>query len=126
MSFWAIAPNNCDGADKLAAALACFVLDDPNFRVSPESNSGDTLIAGMGQSHLQVYVERIETAYPSEWIVGRPSVAFQERLSKSVNFEHQFKRMNGGPGQFAYVVGRMEPLDTDDGLLFDGSCARLD
>ena len=117
----AIAPRNRDDADKLAAALARFVRDDPTFSVSTAADSGETLIAGMGQLHLQVYVERIETDYQCECIVGKPSVAYQERPSKSVEFEHQFKKMTGGPGQFAYIVGRMEPLDGDEGFLFDDS-----
>ena len=117
----AIAPKNRDDADKLAAALARFVRDDPTFSVSTASDSGETLIAGMGQLHLQVYVERIETDYQCECIVGTPSVAYQERPSKSVDFEHQFKKMTGGPGQFAYIVGRMEPFDSDEGFLFDNT-----
>ena len=114
-----IAPVNRDDADKLAAALARFVREDPTFSVSTASDSGETLIAGMGQLHLQVYVERIETDYDCQCIVGTPSVAWQERPSRSVNFEHQFKKMTGGPGQFAYIVGRMEPLDGDDWFTFE-------
>ena len=111
-----IAPKNRDDADKLAAALARFVREDPTFSVSTATDSGETLIAGMGQLHLQVYVERIETDYGFECIVGAPSVAYQERPSRSVDFEHQFKKMTGGPGQFAYIVGRMEPADGDEAV----------
>ena len=116
-----IAPKNRDDADKLAAALARFVREDPTFSVSTASDSGETLIAGMGQLHLQVYVERIETDYECECIVGTPSVAYQERPSRSVDFEHQFKKMSGGPGQFAYIVGRMDPLEGDGGFAFEDS-----
>ncbi len=116
-----IAPKNRDDADKLAAALARFVREDPTFSVSTASDSGETLIAGMGQLHLQVYVERIETDYDCECIVGTPSVAYQERPSRSVNFEHRFKKMTGGPGQFAYIIGRMEPLVGDEGFAFEDS-----
>jgi len=114
----AIAPKNRDDADKLAAALARFVREDPTFSVSTDSQSGETLIAGMGQLHLQVYVERIEMDYECECIVGTPSVAYQERPSLPVDFEHQFKKMSGGPGQFAQIVGRMELLDSDTGFVF--------
>jgi len=114
-----IAPVNRDDADKLAAALARFVREDPTFNVSTASDSGETLIAGMGQLHLQVYVERIETDYDCECIVGTPSVAYQERPSRSVDFEHQFKKMTGGPGQFAYIVGRMDPADGDEVFAFE-------
>ena len=117
----AIAPRNRNDADRLAEALARFVRDDPTFRVSTDEDSGETLIAGMGQLHLQVYVERIETDYKCECIVGTPSVAYQERPSRSVDFEHQFKKMTGGPGQFAYIVGRMEPLENDECFWFEES-----
>ena len=116
-----IAPKNRDDADKLSAALARFVREDPTFSVSTASDSGETLIAGMGQLHLQVYVERIETDYDCECIVGTPSVAYQERPSRSVNFEHQFKKMTGGPGQFAFIVGQMEPADGDETFAFEDS-----
>ena len=116
-----IAPKNRDDADKLSAALARFVREDPTFSVSTASDSGETLIAGMGQLHLQVYVERIETDYDCDCIVGTPSVAYQERPSRSVNFEHQFKKMTGGPGQFAFIVGRMEPADGDETFAFEDS-----
>jgi len=113
-----IAPQNRDDADKLAAALARFVREDPTFSVTTDSDSGETLIAGMGQLHLQVYIERIETDYKCPCVVGAPSVAYQERPSRPVDFEHQFKKMSGGPGQFAYIVGRMEPFDGDDRFAF--------
>lgn len=114
-----IAPVNRDDADKLAAALARFVREDPTFSVSTAADSGETLIAGMGQLHLQVYVERIETDYDCECQIGTPSVAYQERPSRSVDFEHQFKKMTGGPGQFAYIVGRMVPVDGDEVFVFE-------
>ena len=114
-----IAPVNRDDADKLAAALARFVREDPTFSVSTAADSGETLIAGMGQLHLQVYVERIETDYDCECQVGTPSVAYQERPSRSVDFEHQFKKMTGGPGQFAHIVGRMSPIDGDEVFAFE-------
>ena len=113
-----IAPENRDDTEKLATALARFVRDDPTFSVSSASDSGETLIAGMGQLHLQVYVERLETDYQCKCIVGQPSVAYQERPEKPVDFEHQFKKMTGGPGQFAFIAGRMEPLESDDGFVF--------
>ena len=116
-----IAPESRDDTDKLAAALARFVREDPTFSVSTASDSGETLIAGMGQLHLQVYIERIETDFDCKCIVGTPSVAYQERPSRPVDFEHQYKKMTGGPGQFAYIVGRMEPLVGDESFAFEES-----
>jgi elongation factor G len=119
-----IAPQNRDDADKLAAALTRFVREDPTFSVQSSKDCGETLIAGMGQLHLQVYVERIETEFDCKCIVGAPSVAYQERPSRIDEFEHHFKKMSGGPGQFAYIVGRLDPLkgevgDCDSGFAFE-------
>ena len=116
-----IAPKKREDADKLAAALGRFVREDPTFSVSTASDCGETLIAGMGQLHLQVYVERIEEDFDCLCIVGTPSVAYQERPSRVVDFEHQYKKMTGGPGQFAHIVGRLEPATGDEAYSFEHS-----
>ncbi len=113
-----IAPKNRDDADKLAAALANLAKSDPTFRVSTSATCGQTLIAGMGQLHLQVRVEEIESDFDCPCIVGTPVVAYQERPGRVVEFEHQFKKMTGGPGQFARISGRLEPTD-DEAYLFE-------
>jgi elongation factor G len=107
----AIAPENRDDADKLALALERLTREDPTFQVVADADSGETLIAGMGQLHLQVYVERIEEEYGCKCIVGSPSVTYQERPSKPVEFAHQFRKQTGGPGQFAKVVGATDVLE---------------
>ena len=104
-----IVPKNREDTDKLASALACLARNDPTFRVSTSSDCGETLIAGMGQLHLQVCVEKIE-GLGCPCIVGQPNVAYQARPSVAVDFEHQLKKMTGGPGQFAQIIGRLEPL----------------
>lgn len=115
-----IAPKNRDDADKLGAALASLAKSDPTFRVSTSSECGETLIAGMGQLHLQVRVEEIEKDFDCPCITGTPGVAYQERPSRVVEFEHQFKKMSGGPGQFARIVGRMAPIG-DESYSFEHS-----
>jgi len=114
-----IAPQKREDADKLAAALARFVRNDPTLKVSTDSDCGETLIAGMGQLHLQVYVERIQNEFDCPVIIGSPSVAYQERPSRAVDFQHQFKKMTGGPGQFAQIVGRLDPIVGEEAYSFE-------
>ena len=114
-----IAPKSRDDADRLAAALACLAKNDPTFRVSTSADCGETLIAGMGQLHLQVRVQEIVEDFDCPCIVGTPGVAYQERPSRVVEFEHQFKKMTGGPGQFARIVGRLEPIDGEEAYSFE-------
>ena len=116
-----IAPVNREDADKLAKALDRFRREDPTFRVMSDADTGETLIAGMGQLHLDVYVERIRNDYGCECVVGRPRVAYRERPSRSISFEHKLKKMTGGPGMFAHIIGRLEvlPDDCEDTFVFE-------
>lgn len=116
-----IVPKNREDIDKLASALACLAKNDPTFRVSTNSDCGETLIAGMGQLHLQVCVEKIEKEFDCPCFVGQPNVAYQERPSVAVDFEHQLKKMTGGPGQFARIVGRLEPAVGEQAYSFERS-----
>ena len=117
----AIAPEQRKDADRLAKALDRFRREDPTFQVSTDSETGETLIAGMGQLHLDVYIERIESDYGCRCVVGHPRVAYKERPTKSVSFEHRLKKMTGGPGMFAQITGRLEllPDDMDEGFAFE-------
>ncbi len=108
-----IEPIKRDGADKLAKALERFRREDPTFRVMSDDESGQTLIAGMGQLHLEIYVERIRREYKVDCIVGDPRVAYRERPTRSVEFDYKHKKQTGGSGQFAHVKGRLEPLPED-------------
>ena len=114
-----IAPKRRADASKLAKALDRFRREDPTFRVSADSETGETLIAGMGQLHLEVYVERIKTDYGCECIVGHPRVAYKESPTRATTFEHRLKKMTGGPGMFAHIFGRLEPILDDEDVEFD-------
>lgn len=105
-----IAPKDRDDADRLAKALECFRRQDPTFRVSTDAQTDETLIAGMGQLHLDVYVERLRDEHQCECLIGPPLVAYKQRPNRAVNFNHKLKKQSGGPGQVGHVVGRMEPL----------------
>ena len=116
-----IAPEKRDDADKLGKALDRFRKEDPTFRVTTDPETGETLIAGMGQLHLDVFVQRIEDDYDCKCVVGHPRVAYKERPTASVEFEHTLKKMTGGPGQFARIVGRLEvlPDDSPENFVFE-------
>ena len=108
-----IEPLKRDGADKLAKALERFRREDPTFRVMSDKESGQTLIAGMGQLHLEIYTERIKREYKVECVVGEPKVAYRETPTKEVEFDYKHKKQTGGSGQYAHVKGRLVPLPED-------------
>ncbi|TWU07356.1 Elongation factor G [Symmachiella macrocystis] len=108
-----VEPLKRDGADKLAKALQRFRREDPTFRVETDQESAQTIIAGMGQLHLEVYLERIRREYKVECLVGEPRVAYRESPTRPVEFNHKHKKQTGGSGQFAHIVGKLTPLPED-------------
>ena len=116
-----IEPLKRDGADKLAKALDRFRREDPTFRLFTDEETGQTIIAGMGQLHLEIYVERIKREYKVECLVGEPRVAYREYPTKEVEFDYKHKKQTGGSGQFAHVKGRLVPLPlgTPEAYIFE-------
>ncbi|MFK7768733.1 MAG: elongation factor G [Mariniblastus sp.] len=114
-----IAPEKREDAAKLGKALDRFRKEDPTFQVTSDPKTGETLIAGMGQLHLDVYVQRIKDDYDCKCVVGQPRVAYKERPTATVEFEHTLKKMTGGPGQFAHIVGRLEVLAENSEVGFE-------
>ena len=108
-----VEPLRRDGADRLGKALDRFRREDPTFHVSTDPETGETIIAGMGQLHLDVYIERIRREYGVDCLVGTPKVAYRERPTREVEFNFRHKKQTGGSGQFAHVVGRLVPLPDD-------------
>ncbi|MEX0700770.1 MAG: elongation factor G [Planctomycetales bacterium] len=108
-----IEPLKRDGADKLSKALERFRREDPTFRVSTDEETGQTIIAGMGQLHLDIYVERIRREYGVDCLVGEPRVAYRECPTRAVDYDFRHKKQTGGSGQFAHIKGRLEPLPED-------------
>lgn len=108
-----IEPAKRDDADKLGKALERFRREDPTFHVLSDEETNQTLIAGMGQLHLDVYVERIKREYKCECIIGEPRVSYRERPTQRVEFNHKRAKQSGGSGQYGHVVGVMEPLPDD-------------
>lgn len=114
-----IEPSKRDDADKLVKALERFRREDPTFHVFSDEETNETLIAGMGQLHLDVYVERIKREYKCECNIGEPRVSYKERPTKQVEFNHKRKKQSGGSGQYGHVVGVMEPLPDDSPVNYE-------
>ncbi len=106
----AVAPRRTTDRDKLSKALHRFMREDPTFRVRVDPESGETLIAGMGELHLDIYVERIRREYGVALDTGRPKVSYREAPTRAVPFNHRHRKQTGGSGQYAHIVGRLEPL----------------
>jgi len=115
-------PSRSD-ADKLGKALQRFRKEDPTFRVRTDQETNQVLIAGMGELHLEVYIERIRREYQVEVEVGAPKVSYREAPTVGCEFNYKHKKQTGGSGQFAHIVGRIEPIPTDseDGFEFEES-----
>ncbi|RMF88748.1 MAG: elongation factor G [Planctomycetota bacterium] len=118
-----IAPVDRSGADRLAKALSRFRREDPTLRVSTDEESGETLIAGMGELHLDVYIERLRREHKVEVLVGPPKVNYREAPTCETEFNVRHRKQTGGSGQYAHVVGRMGPVpeDCEESFLFEES-----
>jgi elongation factor G len=95
-------------------ALNRFQKEDPTFRVHVDSESKETIISGMGELHLQIYVERMKREYNVECLTGKPRVAFRETITQPAKFNYTHKKQSGGAGQFGRVVGQLEPMSRDE------------
>jgi elongation factor G len=109
----AISPAKRADQDKLAKALNRFMREDPTFRVHQDKETGETIISGMGELHLEIYVERIKREYKVECTVGMPKVSYREAPTKVTSYNYKHKKQTGGSGQYAHVVGTLEPLPED-------------
>ncbi len=107
----AIEASNKLSADRLAKALNRFIREDPTFRVYIDPESKQTIIQGMGELHLDVYVERMKREYRVEVVTGRPQVAYREAITVRADFDYTHKKQTGGAGQFGRVIGYLEPFD---------------
>ncbi len=110
----AIKPVDKKSADNMSKALNRFVKEDPTFKsfVDPESN--ETIIRGMGELHLEIYIERMKREYKVELETGMPQVAYRETITQAANFDYTHKKQTGGAGQYGRVAGIMEPSSEKD------------
>jgi elongation factor G len=97
--------------DKLAKALNRFMREDPTFRVHVDHETSETIISGMGELHLEIYVERIRREYKVDCTVGAPKVSYREAPTRETPFNYKHKKQTGGAGQFAHIVGKLIPMD---------------
>lgn len=104
-----IAPKNNKDSGSFSKAMNRFQREDPTFRVHVDTESSETIISGMGELHLDIYVERMRREYRCECVTGQPQVAYRETMTEHVPFDHTLKKQTGGPGDFARIVGWMEP-----------------
>jgi elongation factor G len=109
-----INPLSRDGADRLSKALQRFRKEDPTFNVYTDEETGETVIAGMGELHLEIYVERIRREYRVEVEVGAPKVSYREAPTVTASFDHKRKKQTGGSGQYGHVVGHMGPMTEEE------------
>lgn len=114
----AIEPKTKGDQEKMGLALSRLAQEDPSFRVSTDHESGQTIIGGMGELHLEVIVERLKREFAVECNVGAPQVAYRETIKKSIEQEGKFVRQSGGRGQFGHVWLRIEPRESGEGYEF--------
>ncbi|MBW2500620.1 MAG: elongation factor G [Deltaproteobacteria bacterium] len=112
----AIKPVDQKSADNMGKALGRFVREDPTFRAEVDQESNETVISGMGELHLEVYVERMKREYSCEVETGQPQVAYRETITQPTEFSYTHKKQTGGSGQYGKVAGIVSPiLDDDEG-----------
>ena len=114
----AIEPKTKDMQEKMALALAKLSREDPSFKVSTNEETGQTLIAGMGELHLEIIVDRLLREFKVEANVGNPQVSYRETIRKPVNAEGKYIRQSGGKGQYGHCLIKMEPLERGAGYEF--------
>lgn len=119
----AVAPKSKEAAANFSKALNKFTREDPTFRVHRDEESSETIISGMGELHLEVYMERMKREFACEVIAGKPQVAYRETITRKADYDYTHKKQTGGSGQYAKVVGFMEPLplDSDKTYVFENN-----
>lgn len=109
-----IRPKHTKDTPNFSKAISRFQREDPTFRVHVDTESGESIISGMGELHLDIYVERMKREYKVEVITGQPQVAYRETIQNHVPFDHLLKKQTGGAGDYARVVGFLEPTEPSE------------
>jgi elongation factor G len=117
----AVEPRTKADQEKMGIALGKLAQEDPSFRVHTDEESGQTIISGMGELHLDILVDRMKREFKVEANVGRPQVAYRETIRKEVEAEGKFVRQSGGRGQYGHVKIRMAPMESGAGYEFDNA-----
>jgi len=114
-----IKPKDTTAQDRMGKALNRFMKEDPTFRVSSDPETGDTVIAGMGELHLDVYIERMRREYRADVEVGAPNVSYREAPTIEATYDYKHKKQSGGSGQYGHVIGRLIPLPDDSEVAYE-------
>lgn len=109
----AISPKDKGSQSNFSKALGKFSREDPTFKVHRDDENNETIISGMGELHLEIYVERMKREFNCECLVGKPQVNFRETVTQRAEINYTHKKQSGGAGQFARILGFMEPVDGD-------------
>ncbi|EKK03498.1 translation elongation factor G [Rhodopirellula baltica SH28] len=109
----AVNPLNRGDGDKMSKALQRFRKEDPTFSVYTDEETNEILISGMGELHLEIYIERIRREYGVEIEVGAPKVSYRESPTREVEFNYKHKKQTGGSGQYAHIVGKLIPIESE-------------
>lgn len=118
----AVEPNSQKDLDKLGVGLAKLAEEDPTFQVNTNQETGQTVISGMGELHLEIIIDRLKREFKVECKQGKPQVAYKEAISKPVELREVYKKQTGGRGKFADIIVRVEPADDD----FEGTLQFVD
>ncbi|MBN6151417.1 elongation factor G [Xanthomonas sp. AmX2] len=117
----AVEPKTKSDQEKMGIALSRLAQEDPSFRVNTDEESGQTIIRGMGELHLEIIVDRMKREFNVEANVGKPQVAYRETIRKAVKQEGKFVRQSGGKGQYGHVVLEIEPQERGLGYTFENA-----
>ncbi|MCX2977495.1 elongation factor G [Candidatus Marimicrobium litorale] len=117
----AVAPKDKAGAEKMGIAIGKMVAEDPSFRVETDEDSGETILKGMGELHLDVKVDILKRTYGVELDVGKPQVAYRETITEAIEDSYTHKKQTGGSGQFGKIDYRIKPGESGSGYVFASS-----
>ena len=117
----AVEPKTKADQEKMGIALGKLAQEDPSFRVHTDEESGQTIISGMGELHLEIIVDRMKREFSVEANVGKPQVAYRETIRKAVEQEGKYVRQTGGRGQYGHVWIKLEPLEAGKGYEFENA-----
>ena len=117
----AVEPKTASDQEKMGVALSRLAQEDPSFRVKSDEESGQTIISGMGELHLEIIVDRMKREFKVEANVGAPQVAYRETISKTIDIDYTHKKQTGGSGQFARIKITFEPLEAGSGVQFEST-----
>jgi len=117
----AVAPKDKGGNEKMGIAIGKMVAEDPSFQVETDEDSGETILKGMGELHLDIKVDILKRTYGVELVVGQPQVAYRETITKEIEDSYTHKKQSGGSGQFGKIDYRIKPGEQNSGFTFSSS-----